>query len=162
MSKKHYATKLKERIAELEAEVRALVIYPDSIEAREIKERTFFEKDTEEAIWAGDTSIECRDGILSQMSDPNIKYIETTNINIDKLMGDALALMMKDYIKEMIDYCRSLEKDYVEGDGTKSGVSVLHELVQQGLMSVYHYAHVVDAVVNYKTPYKINIVDKDE
>ncbi len=78
---KHYATRMKERIAELENEVRNLVLFPESYHSQQIKTRVFHERDIENAIWAGDSTIRGGgDGILPQMFTCNCnKPIDTVD-----------------------------------------------------------------------------------
>lgn len=64
-------------------------------------------------------------------------------------------LILTSHLTNIIDYCRYLQKDYVEGTGTTSGVSCLNSLVQNGGMSAPMMISVMRAVVEYNTPYEI-------
>jgi hypothetical protein len=54
MTKRSSYRKLKERVAQLESEVRTLVHEPDSVAALEIKLRDTFKRDVERRIWRGE------------------------------------------------------------------------------------------------------------
>ena len=61
--------------------------------------------------------------------------------------------MLYTTIDSLIKYCRQLQKEYIEEDGERAGMQVLHEMVQNGSLSLSTYKDLCPAVENYKIEY---------
>ena len=56
-----------------------------------------------------------------------------------------------------MQYCRYLQKEFVEGDGEVSGVEALASMLQRGTITLKMFVDILPAVQYYKTDYVLRI-----
>lgn len=84
---------------------------------------------------------------------------ELTKEEIAKLIGERQDEKMLTTLSQLITYLRKLEKDFQKGNGTKSGLSHLMDMLNYGDITPYLYFKIRDVVENYNDSYEVVIVN---
>lgn len=60
-------------------------------------------------------------------------------------------------IQQLIDYCRAKQKEYVEDDGSVSGVSILEDMLKKRELTFEQMLSIYPAVNEYNAPCELNL-----
>lgn len=77
------------------------------------------------------------------------------NDELHELLKQRDELMLTKYLTKLTDYCRHLQKKYMEGAGTLSGIDMAHSFLQNGSIQRSTLIGIYDAIRNYNTPYEL-------